>query len=321
MKAFTLYPTIPGTSVYLSDSNGSPLSFHPVDHESMALIWHYLKQEKSRTTDFSYGGLLMWVDYFNYRYCVVNDTLFIKGLVEDDRTKAAYSLPVGKMSLEESIELLKLHCQSKGWQLELSAVPESAVETLMSCGATQVQELTNWGDYIYSAESLATLSGKKMSKKRNRFNKFEAENPGWSLSPLTPDNVEIALQILDQIESTSDFSETAHSERELTRKVLNYIKEGDNVLEGAILHNGEIPCAFTIGDVKEDTLFIHIEKALREIPGSFEAVNKSFAEMILGRHPEVKYINREDDAGDPGLRIAKESYHPLEILKKYNVVF
>ncbi len=39
------------------------------------------------------------------------------------------------------------------------------------------------------------------------------------------------------------------------------------------------------------------------------------------KYPEIRFINREDDAGDIGLRMAKESYHPIEILKKYNVSF
>ena len=57
-----------------------------------------------------------------------------------------------------------------------------------------------------------------------------------------------------------------------------------------------------------------------DVAGAGETVNRFFAARMLERHPELLYINREDDAGDPGLRYAKESYHPIYKLKKYNVV-
>ena len=92
-------------------------------------------------------------------------------------------------------------------------------------------------------------------------------------------------------------------------------------MHGAILMAEGKPCAVTVGDVKGDTLFVHIEKALREFPGSYEMINKAFAARMLELHPALRYVNREDDAGDEGLRQAKESYHPVDILKKYNVIF
>ena len=50
-------------------------------------------------------------------------------------------------------------------------------------------------------------------------------------------------------------------------------------------------------------------------------INKVFAEEMMRKHPEIEYINREDDSGDEGLRKAKQSYHPIEVLTKYNVIF
>lgn len=92
--------------------------------------------------------------------------------------------------------------------------------------------------------------------------------------------------------------------------------------EGAVLStptDGIV--AFTIGEVLNDTLHVHIEKMNHEIPGAGETINKLFAEMMLSRHPEIIYINRQEDVGDPSLRYAKESYHPITLLNKYNVTF
>lgn len=288
----------------------------------MPVIRKYLEREKGRTTDFSYGGVLMWVDFFKYEYAVYNDTLFIKGVVENDLSKPAFSLPVGSMPIEESITVLRDYCGKRDIALELSAVPEYAVEELKKAGAKSVEPLEDWSDYLYDAEMLASLHGKKMGKKRNHVNAFLTHNPEWRYEPLTADNAQEALRFMDIYDEEADDTFMAKEESHLSRELIRMLAEGDDNLFGGILYAspGNV-AAITIGDVKGDTLFVHIEKGDKRIPGSYETVNKEFASHMTAICPQIKFINREDDSGDEGLRRAKESYHPVELLKKYNVIF
>ncbi len=285
----------------------------------METIFQYLQMEKGRTTDFSYAGILMWVDYFKYEYAIADDTLFIKGVVENDTDTPAFSLPIGKLPLKESLEKIREYCRCNNISPVLSAVPEYALEELDEAGITSINPLEDWGDYLYDATMLSTLSGKKMGKKRNHVNKFDSLYPDSRLEPLDGSNVDRAIDFMTIVDEEGDEVEMAVEERLMTRKLLDLIKEGDIRLEGAILMVGDQVAAFTIGDVKNDTLFVHVEKASREFEGSYEKINKEFAALMKARHPEIEYINREDDSGDEGLRRAKQSYHPVEILKKYNI--
>lgn len=312
------------TSVLLPLAAGnrvSSLTFEKITPDAMDIVWHYLQREQGCTTDFSYGGMLMWVDFFEYSYCITGDTLFIKGKVEDNRTKTAFSLPVGSMSITDSIGLLKEYCFREGITLELSAVPEYALDMLRAQNPSKVEELTDWADYLYDIVPLASLTGKKMAKKRNHVNRFINLYHDWRVERLTPENVSSAFCLLDVYERENVDSEMSAVESEMTRKMLHIIGCRDTPEEGMILFNGSEPCAFTIGDVKGDTLFVHIEKALRTVEGSYEMINNQFAQAMRTAYPELRYINREDDGGDEGLRRAKQSYHPVAMLRKYNVVF
>ncbi|MDE6010825.1 MAG: phosphatidylglycerol lysyltransferase domain-containing protein [Muribaculaceae bacterium] len=298
------------------------LEFRPVTEESMSEIWNILRTESGRTTDFSYGGLLMWVDYFRYEYAIVQNTLLIKGRVESDVSRVAFSMPVGEMPLAKSVDVLREYCAARRIPLVFSAVPEYALEDFQKLKPANVEELTDWADYLYSAEKLSTLSGKKMSKKRNHVNQFLAAYPGYTFEPLTAHNAGEALLFMDSIDAEGDDTPMAVTERRLNREMLRYVMNGDdNILGGILRDAGGKVLAFTMGDIKGDTLFVHIEKALRSVAGGFEMINKIFAETVCREHPEIRFINREDDSGDEGLRYAKQSYHPLELLRKYNIEF
>ncbi|HPU63195.1 MAG TPA: phosphatidylglycerol lysyltransferase domain-containing protein, partial [Mobilitalea sp.] len=76
--------------------------------------------------------------------------------------------------------------------------------------------------------------------------------------------------------------------------------------------------AMSVGEIINDTLYCHIEKADRNYHGSYQMIVREFAKNTIT--DQVKYINREDDAGDEGLRKSKLSYHPYKLLNKYCVL-
>jgi len=50
--------------------------------------------------------------------------------------------------------------------------------------------------------------------------------------------------------------------------------------------------------------------------GLSQLVNREFARLLF---TECRYVNREQDLGEPGLRNSKLSYHPVELVKKFRV--
>lgn len=264
----------------------------------------------------------MWVPMFHYEMAIAQDTLFIKGRLENDLSRVAFSMPVGALPLRRSVALLRAYCHSQGIALRFSAIPETSLSRFMSLTPKSLSLLKDWGDYLYDIESIATLRGKKMAKKRNHVHQFIAKYGPDCYSRITETDVPDLLRFMDAIDSEADSGDSAVSERMLTRKMLRSMFSTSNPMEGGLLRSqeGEI-LAFTFGDIKGDTLCVHVEKALREAPGAFEMIASAFAQDMLSSHPHLRYANREDDCGDPGLQKAKLSWHPASILRKYNITF
>ena len=101
-------------------------------------------------------------------------------------------------------------------------------------------------------------------------------------------------------------------------KAVNQILEHFNELKvkGGILKRDGNIVAYTIGEpINENTYVIHIEKAFYEVQGAYPMINQQF---VLRNCQEYQYVNREEDTGAEGLRKAKLSYHPVELIKKYH---
>lgn len=297
------------------------LRFNPFTRDEIPEISRMLSAGYSRTCDFTIGGIYLWEGYFMYSRAITGDTLFIKGVAEDNLSVPAFSLPVGAMPLSDSLPLLKAWCREAGVAPLLSAVPADRINEIRAVADIEsVTELPDWADYLYEIEPMTTFEGKKMVKKRNHVHRFAADHPDAVFEPLTPDNIPDALDFLERHSVLSpEKSVTADYDLIQTADTLRHLD--DYPFYGALLRVPDIGVvAFTVGEVLGDTLYVHIEKMDHEVNGSGETISSRFCGMMRGLYPGLLYVNREDSSGDPGLARAKEAYRPVALLHKYNVL-
>ena len=283
-----------------------------------------------------YGTLIAMQEGFLFRY--------YNGL----GSRRGYAFPLGAEDPRNALDLIVKDAQESGRPLEFCLVDEPRAQILTEyfgvAGAKPVDSSNlhfehNRGDsdYIYSAESLANLSGTTYRKKRNHISKFSRTYANFELRAITRENVAEALEIEKTWLSKSTASEprtptceceqdawAERSEDEKSRlmefcaiedALQNFEELG---FKGGLLYVEDKPVGMTLAsEIAPGVWDIHFEKVIDEyaINGGYAVINKMFAETLT----EARLLNREEDVNIEGLRKAKLSYYPLIILDKCHV--
>ena len=296
------------------------LKFEPVTIDIADKLLQFVQPEKTRSCDYTPGNLVMWARFMDYRYAIEEETLFISCKSQNDMKSEAFLPPIGKMELKEAVAILKEYCENTGKELRLTAVPQEFVEELRNIlPHFECEELENWSDYVYDIQKLATLQGKALNKKRNRYNKFITEQPAYTYNRCTADDITDVVKFLAsnrECQHNREDNMRCYEHWQCMATVRNLLKYEQPA--GVLRIDGRIT-AFTLGEVFNDTLFVHIEKADHNIAGASEAINRLFVNDILAEHPELVYANREEDLGDPGLRQVKRAYNPVMMVQRYEM--
>jgi len=257
--------------------------------------------------EYNFTTLFLWQDIFNMEFKIENDILFVRS----GKDKKSYLFPCGKGNIDKAVnEILKERVRFHSLSEENKTYLEEKYP-----GRFEFFERRDDGDYVYKRESLATLTGKKLSAKRNHINRFISENPDWNYEEITDSNIlEVKNMHEKWCEVVDDGTKKGLSdETAVVKRALEYYDELK--LSGGLIRAGGEVVAFSLGDrLNDKTFLVHIEKAFAEITGAYQIINREF---VLHNCMDYEFVNREDDTGDENLRKAKLSYRPVEIVKKY----
>lgn len=292
------------------------LTFKPVTYEDIPIIEKYLPFQNYRTSEYTIAGIFMWRKYYQISYCVTEEMLIIKMIYKSDNP--FFCVPVGPGSLAKALLALRDCCEEQKFELVFAVVPAGAMEALESAFGAPVfvEENRNWFDYLYLTEDLAMLKGKKFKTPRNHINKFMRSYQNYSFQEITAENIGKVQDFYAEYapENTPE-GDLPESESAAVAELINEYFSLFNAI-GFYLEIQEQVAGFAIGEIINDTLFVHIEKASLKWHGTYQMLVNGFAKRVPAH---VKFINREEDVGIDGLRKSKLSYNPIELLSKSTV--
>jgi hypothetical protein len=222
--------------------------------------------------------------------------------------------PLGGAKVLEVVK--EAFARAPGGDLEFAYVGARLASRLREDPAYTVTEDRDNSDYLYRSEDLIGLVGRKYDAKRNFINRLRSRFD-YNYEKL---DGRLAMECFDFAEEWCEdrSCETVEGMRKEHCAVYQILTNFDalGVVGGAIRIDGRI-VAFSVGEaLNPETLVVHIEKADGSIEGLYQTINNEFC---IHEAKEYEFVNREQDMGVPGLRKAKESYHPVRLVETYRV--
>jgi len=171
-------------------------------------------------------------------------------------------------------------------------------------------------DYLYSRSEMAELPGNRFHKKKNRISYFAGRH-AYSIEQYGESHLKGCLDLLDEWRRVREEIENDSVVLEADANAEALRMAGPLGLDGVVAIVDEKIKAFAIGErLNNDTSVCHFEKADPFLEGLYQLIDREFNRLL---YTECTYVNKEQDLGVANLRVAKLSYHPVELVEKYRV--
>ena len=289
------------------------LNFQLITPETADIVRKYYENCDYRLCEYSVGVKLMWRGWLHAEFAEAAGCLIVKSCTKG-HCQFDFPVPGPEGDVDEALRLIEQWCTETGCRLAFFPIPEEkTLQLIHRYPYLSMRNERTWKDYLYRAEDLANFAGRKYSGQRNHINKFRKNYPDARFVELTAADRELVEQFWQDYmpEFRKQDNDMARIELEHAREMFAALDSGW-FCAGGLLVDGRL-VAISLGERCGDTLQVHIEKALYSHAGAYPAMVQAFAQHF-GK--EVRWLNREDDACDRGLRTSKLQYLPAELAGK-----
>ena len=252
----------------------------------------YLLRHKYQTTTAVEHGVL-------YRYYGGNSRL------------QGYAFPCGAEDVETALQRIETDATLRRRPLRFCLLTPQEAALLQALRPGRFTYTCDAGDsdYIYRQSDLSSLPGTAYLRKRNHIARFEKLFPDWKFEILTPAHAEDALNIAREWLAACPGTALEHELHAIEHALQHTAELG---ICGGLIYTGGRAVAMALASfVSPRVADVHYEKCLPGYREAYPVINRELARTL-----DCDWINREEDLNQPGLRLAKESYHPALLLTK-----
>jgi uncharacterized protein len=276
-----------------------------------------LHRDPQRLSGYSFASLAAWDETFRYGWHQPDpDGVIVSCIIDHDRNRHLIQ-PVGKVS-ERTQEQIVREGRALPYPLRIVGVGEGFLKAHPAMAQHfLVEEDRGNANYLYSTEELATLAGRKFSPKRNLIAQAEKAY-AWTFEEVTAASAPECAALVRQIRAETADQPTPSLLQDIL--AIDFaLGQWERVgLRGYLVRVEGSVVAFSLWEpLAPSYAVVHFERALRSYKGLYQVLNRDVARALLSQGYSL--VNREEDLGDPGLRQAKLSYNPVEIVMAHTM--
>ncbi len=275
-----------------------------------------LTRNRVEAAEMTFGSLFIWRAYEGRSMLSLFDGHLIVSWFRQKYGKVILS-PLGSEPSGVLERFSKMSPEERSGFNGAFALTEPVVSRLKARSLAPISLRDEW-DYVYRTKDLIELEGPKYHTQRKELKKA-TDSYQFDYERMTSSHLKQCLELeekwcdlkhctLDGLSAAEDLA--------LKDALENFETLG--FMGAVVLIDGRVQ-ALTIGErLNSDTAVVHFEKANPEIRGLYQVINQNFCKDSL---KDFEFVNREQDVGEPGLRRAKEGYHPHHFVEKHFLPF
>lgn len=319
-----------GEDGLLAGERGAPagrciaLDFKPLALMDRAVLEPYIQPQLFENSELTFADMYIWRKSWRVEWAIELDALYMRVRMPGKCLMYPVMPRDGQLTRAQ-LELAIAEMRSASLRPVMTSVSEGYLERVKRAmpAGWEFKELPDFEDYVYRAQDLASLTGRRYHGKRNHVARFMRTYEGrYAYRPLSVCDVSECLRLWDRWYAeraggmTTDERREAMQEREMVAEAFAAMN-ALGLRGGAVEIDGDM-AAFTLGERERDIMFVRLEKAMDQYEGVYAFINREFAERGF---EGITWINREEDMGIPGLKRSKQSYYPDHMVRKYQIDF